>query len=116
MKKLIWIDSEFVRSLSLKVLTLCFLTTWLDVASAATFTHRPLTYRSIDCDAKGQSFTFPFVESDDSLISNRINNYLHLLFLDFAPPDKYKETPMEIAANSWVSQGLRELKATPWSW
>lgn len=109
-KRLSWIRFSITSVLSLKICMLFGLIVWIGSASAATFTYKPLTYQYIDCDSKRLSFTFPFIESDDALLASRLNAYLHLLYLDIAPPEKYKATPTEIAANTWVNGGMREIK------
>ena len=81
----------------------------MSTASAVTFTDKPLAYHGIDCDSKPQSFTFPYIRSEDNtFVANRLNNYIHLMFLHHAPPESCKSAPIELGENSG---GMRETKS-----
>lgn len=68
---------------------------WLSVACAASFVDQPLTYSYKDHDELVK-ISFPFVQSVDPLVANRINNFLHLTILGVAPPDRFNEDEIQI--------------------
>lgn len=62
--------------------------TWVGLCSSATFTDVGIIYQSKKFDGQPVKFSFPFIVTEDKVVADRINTFLHERELEIPPPAK----------------------------